>query len=200
MNSPTMAMKWLRGPLGICCKNGIGLGAAMSSLSFEACEDDLLGLFRELKRPGRNPAFAWMFSIVRSRQVRPAAIGFQFGGTGTGTGLSRRCPDGYRLSILRPTELLVLLCWHWAAYSAETKRKKDLINQQYHQERVRRRTHEREKTGEEGESGSGAEYGTNGGRGMQARQGFRLSKSDMSGSSTSPESSAWSAVFTIIAG
>lgn len=54
MNSPTMAMKWLRGPLGIRLKNGMGLGPA---ISFEGVSDKSV-FFRGLNTPGRNPVFA----------------------------------------------------------------------------------------------------------------------------------------------
>jgi hypothetical protein len=72
-NSPTMAMKWLRGPLGSLIKNGIGFGPLISFFSFDVNEPDSV-FFRELKSPGRNPDFAWRFSILKGRKLRLAGV------------------------------------------------------------------------------------------------------------------------------
>lgn len=65
-NSPAMAMKWLRGPLGSFLKKGTGFGRAIFSDS-DACEIPVPVRFFFPKRPGRNPERAFMLSMSGGR-------------------------------------------------------------------------------------------------------------------------------------
>ena len=66
-NSPAMATKWLRGPLGSRLKKGAGRGTGIFSDSEVVCEIPVPFRVRFPKSPGRNPDFAFMFSIMGGR-------------------------------------------------------------------------------------------------------------------------------------
>jgi hypothetical protein len=66
-NSPAIAMKWLRGPLGSLLKKRTGRGRGIFSDSEVVCEIPVPFRFCLPKSPGRNPNLAFMLSMSGGR-------------------------------------------------------------------------------------------------------------------------------------